>query len=121
MKKSTLLFILLTLIFIQTKAQQSPDKPSPYCETNLELSGPKSIIWQWDTLVTYDTVDRQTRLSQTFYPNGDLMTRQYEYWALSTWVISDPSTDTYDALGNVFVCLGETLDSNAVWENIFRS
>ena len=141
MKKS-ILFTVLAFMTCFVFAQQQPDKiltgrnkshianpaqwqylgkdQMPVHAKRPDLSGPKSLIWKWDTIITYDTlsgfIERHT---QTFDINGNVLTRLIEQWQTNIWVNSCRYTYTYDGSGNMLTLLYEQWQTGT-WVNDWR-
>ena len=85
----------------------------------MNLFNPKSLTWNWDTIVTYDTIGLYQRHIQTFDLNGNVLTYCMQQWETNAWVNDWRNTYTYDANGNMLTSLGEEWQNNA-WVNDYR-
>jgi len=66
----------------------------------MNLFNPKSLTWNWDTIITYDTLGLYRRLIRIFDINGNVLIELTETWQSNAWVNSSRYTNTYDANGN---------------------
>ncbi len=66
----------------------------------MNLFNPKSLTWNWDTIITYDTLGLYRRLIRIFDINGNVLIELTETWQNNAWVNGVRSTYTYDANGN---------------------
>ena len=48
----------------------------------------KSLTWNWDTIITYDTVGLYQRFIQTFDLNGNVINQCTQQWQTNAWVNS---------------------------------
>ncbi len=85
----------------------------------------KSLIWKWDTIVAYDTLDiKSQRHTRTFDINGNVLTELLgESWntGTSTWENGGRNSYTYDGSGNLLTELEESWNTGtSTWVNIYR-
>ena len=86
----------------------------------LNLLNTKSLVWNWDTIITYDTSNAlYKRYTQTLNTQGNVLIKLIEQWQTNTWVNGYRHTYTYDANGNRLTVLGELWQTNA-WVNDWR-
>jgi len=83
------------------------------------LLNSRELIWNWDTIITYDTVGLYERYIQTFDPNGNTLTRTTQIWQNNDWENDTRKTNTYDANGNILTTLNEVWESGS-WDNYTR-
>ena len=52
----------------------------------LNLLNTKSLVWKWDTIITYDTLNAlYQRHTQTFDPQGNVLIMLIEQWQTNAW------------------------------------
>ena len=86
----------------------------------LNLLNTKSLVWKWDTIITYDTLNAfLERHTQTFDTQGNVLITLIEHWQTNAWVNYWRETYTYDANGNMLTKLDEDWQTNA-WVNSWR-
>ena len=62
---------------------------------------PKSLVWNYDTLIAYDTNNAlYQRYVRTYNNNGKILTETTANWMLNEWQDGSRDTYTYDANGN---------------------
>lgn len=87
---------------------------------NEDLLHPESMIWRWDTILTYDTIGLTTRYIQTCDNHGIILYQTIEQWQTNTWVNSWRYSYTYDANGHIQTYLDEVWQSN-MWVNYWHA
>ena len=81
----------------------------------------KGIIWNWDTIVCYDTDNILShRYTQTLNSTGNSLMELIENWTGITWVNDSRYTNTYDISGNILIKLYEEAGSGGSWVNSTR-
>jgi len=81
----------------------------------------KSLIWNWDTIITYDTLNvKQQRLTQTFDANYNVLSLLIEQWLSNAWTSLYRYSYTYDINGNILIEFVEEWQSN-IWVNYTRN
>lgn len=106
-----------------TKSMQSKHLENNILPTHnkkLNLLNSKSLVWRWDTIITFDTLNSTfQRLIQTFDAHGNVLIRLKENWKNNSWVDTLRYTFTYDVNGNMLTDLWELWQTNA-WVNKSR-
>ena len=84
------------------------------------LNNQKSIVWQWDTIVTYDTLNNLLeRHTQTFDGAGRVLIQKIEQWQSNAWVNSSKNNYTYDNSGKILTILSQQWQTST-WVNYRR-
>ena len=133
MKKFYILLIIAILAMNVANAQQSDKslaqnkrelkgivhKQYSALKNNEKLQTPKSMVWQWDTIIGYDANNNLAyRYTQKFNSNGNLINSTTEQWQNNAWVNYERYTYTFNANSNMLTGLYEEWQNNA-WLNIY--
>ena len=73
----------------------------------------KSLVWKWDTILSYDTSQLRYRYSQVFDNKGNVMTLFMEQRVGNAWENCVLYTYTYDSSGNL------TMQLIQYWDNTY--
>ena len=79
---------------------------------NKDFKPDKSLKWEWDTILAYDTVGLIQRYTQTFDSRGNVLTQLTENRQNNAWVNHALNKYTYDSKGNMLTNLSELWQSN---------
>ena len=85
----------------------------------MNLFNPKSLTWNWDTVVTYDTLGLRHRFIQTFDLKGLVLNQYFQQWETVAWVNDSRYTYSYDTNGFLLTLLIEEWQTNE-WVNDLR-
>ncbi len=92
----------------------------PVCVKKEHRFNPRTEIWNWDTIFTYDDkLGLIQRLTQTFDIQGNGLTQLTEQWQANAWVNSERGTFFYDTNGNMLTGLYEEWQTNS-WVNSWK-
>jgi hypothetical protein len=101
-----------------TKPMQNSVKDVfPFSENNSKLLDKDVLIWNWDTIVTYDTLNAiLERRLQTFDTKGNVLTKTIEKRLSNSWVSDKKYTYSYDADSRLQNTLYQSWLNNS-WSN----
>ena len=133
MKKAFLLLTFAGIFIYYANAQKidkvnnfnrfADEKLNKYLDLNQIVTNKKtsvkSTVWEWDTILTYDTLGLFQRHIQTYDANGQILTYLKEDWLSNTWENSYKSASTYDVNGNKLTFISSKWLNNA-WENLLK-
>ena len=127
MKKLIFFLALTVFIFTASIAQQSNYRfpksnqifeNSATLEANLQLPSPKAVVWNWDTIVAFDTLNNLMRLTRTYNSNGYANIGIKQLAQGTAWVNSQRILYLYDANWNLDTLLTQTwISSTSTWYN----
>jgi hypothetical protein len=78
------------------------------------IFSPGSLVWQFDTIVTYDTIGMKNRIIRTYNASGNPLVQLIELWQNNAWVNGARYTYSYDASGNLITFI------YSVWEGSWQ-
>jgi hypothetical protein len=85
----------------------SPYRKNLIPNNKFKQKSTNAIIWNFDTIVTFDTSNNQyLRITQTFNNYGYVLTNKIELWQNSAWVNGQKYSYTYDANGKNLTITG---------------
>jgi uncharacterized Zn ribbon protein len=102
--------------FAKSMQTHFPGKEGLTTVKNANPFTPGAEIWNFDTIITYDTVGLQQRLTQTFDIQGNALIQLTEQWQTNAWVNDFKFTLAYDTNGNMLTRLIQNWQTNE-WAN----
>ena len=133
MKKHYILLLAICIMSIANAQQKNQKLPQSVNENINKISdnhksdylkstnpnASKAVIWNFDTIIAFNTSDQVQKITQTFDNYGNILMYKIEDWLNNTWINYSKNTYTYDASGNM---LSEIIEywQNNTWQNNYR-
>jgi len=114
--KNLLFFTILVFstAIINAQTKQPINDHSPLKTKKHGLPVEKSLIWQWDTIIAYDTSNLSQRLTRTFDANGNAIIQMIDYGNNGSWYNGNKDSMSYDMNGNMLTDYTWWADTNNI-------